>query len=440
MPPVYSFSSRGCPEEALSEGYTPSVPLDQIINPCYIADLAEGRITREQAAELLGCFWLKTRKASVTIRKRPTCVMPRVRCCPIHHRWPEREGRRYHQRIKLFGSSGDGKMKLSEPAVYIRYHGGMKMILYFALECNLEYRGGNPAFLSDELGSRRFVDRGVSIEDASEWSASGCLAYHLDCSQHIGGFQHINQTKIFEITLYNGYDPRTKKQLGLTTGDVTKFTSVEELMEAYFKQEDYFVGQLNKDYEIRHSLDLEHPLVSALNAAYWWDYSIPSGMHPLKGGTPYPITTVMWIGERGTTDLADCFAAIKHVVFDTKKATMAELLEALKANWEGHEGLRQLCLKAPKYGNDDPYVDEMFEYIAKKNVEIMQSRPDPITGLKPFLFKGAAAGHIVHGAVLGALPNGRKAGMPVNDAGTSAMPGADVRPHGLVNSATKFDL
>ncbi len=392
---------------------------------------------------MLGCFWLKTRESEcydpekTDVRHAQGTLLPDVTIGGQNAKGEDTTNESSYLVLQVMA-----KMKLSEPAVYIRYHSGMKDdFILFALECNLEYRGGNPAFLNDELGSRRFVDRGVSIEDASEWSASGCLAYHLDCSQHIGGFQHINQTKIFEITLYNGYDPRTKKQLGLSTGDVTKFTSVDELMEAYFKQEDYFVGQLNKDYGIRHSLDLEHPLVSALNAAYWWDYSIPYGMHPLKGGTPYPITTVMWIGERGTTDLADCFAAIKHVVFDTKKATMAELLEALKANWEGHESLRQLCLKAPKYGNDDPYVDEMFEYIAKKNVEIMQSRPDPITGLKPFLFKGAAAGHIVHGAVLGALPSGRKAGTPVNDAGTSAMPGADVNgPTALINSATKFDF
>jgi formate C-acetyltransferase len=154
----------------------------------------------------------------------------------------------------------------------------------------------------------------------------------------------------------------------------------------------------------------------------------------------YPITTVMWIGDRGSTDVADVFAAIKYLVFDQKKATMAELLEATKVNWEGHEALRQLCLKAPKYGNDDPYVDDIFSFVTQKNTEIMQKRPDPITGLTPFLFKGAAGGHIVHGSVVGALPNGRMAFSPVNDGATSAMPGVDTTgPTALINSAARFD-
>ncbi len=415
--------------------------LDQVIYPYLKADLESGKITREKAAELLACLWLKIRESECydpekrDIAHSQGTLLPDVTVCGR-----DAKGRDITNEASYLILQVMAKMRLSEPAVYIRYHEGMKDdFIRFALQCNMEYRGGNPAFLNDELGSRRFTDRGVSLEDASEWSASGCLAYHLDCNQHIGGFQHINQAKVMELALNNGFDPRTRKQLGPKTGDPTTM-NMDQLMEAYFTQEDYFVEQLNKDYGIRHGFDLDHPLVSGLNAAYYWDISIPSGLHPLKGGSPYPITTVMWIGDRGSTDVADVFAAIKYVVFDQKQATMEELLQAMKADWEGHEGLRQMCLRAPKFGNDDPYVDDIFIYVTNKNREIMQKRPDPITGLTPFLFKGAASGHIVHGASVGALPNGRKAYTPVNDGATSAMPGVDVNgPTALINSAVNFD-
>ena len=98
-----------------------------------------------------------------------------------------------------------------------------------------------------------------------------------------------------------------------------------------------------------------------------------------------------------------------------------------------------MCLAAPKYGNDDDYVDDIFNHVSKRSQEILLSRPDPITGEKPFLFKGAAAGHVTHGKAVGAMPNGRYAGTPIYDGGVSAMPGADTHgPTALINSATKY--
>jgi formate C-acetyltransferase len=224
----------------------------------------------------------------------------------------------------------------------------------------------------------------------------------------------------------------------LQTGDVTQFTSIEQFCEAFLKQVDYFAEKLRKHYFVWWSLQLEHSPQSGWRVAMLYEDCIPKGLAPMQGGARYPVTCLSWICERGLTDVADSLAAIKYLVFDTKKVSMAELLEALRANWEGKEDLRQMCLRAPKYGNDDDYVDEIFNYISMKVQEILLSRPDPFTGLKPFLFKGAAAGHVIHGLAVGALPNGRKAGTPVNDGGTSPMPGADIKgPTAVINSATK---
>jgi formate C-acetyltransferase len=331
------------------------------------------------------------------------------------------------------------QMKFSEPPVYIRYHAGMSdEFLRFALECNRDFQGGNPAFLNDELGTARYLARGVKLEDAVNWHASGCLGCNTECDEHPPGSMHLNQSKIFELTLNDGFDPRTGKQLGPHTGDVTKFTSVEQFCDAFFKQVDYFADKMRKGYFIKRSVWMEHTPNSGLASAMLFDDCIPKGLGPLEGGIRYPANGTELVGDRGITDVTDCLAAIKYLVLDKKKITMAELMEALKVNWQGKEEIRQACLKAPKYGNDDDYVDDIFNYISLKTQEIMQSRPDPFTGLKPYLFKGAAAGHVVQGSVVGALPNGRIAGGALNDGGTSAMPGMDAKgPTALINSATK---
>ena len=183
-----------------------------------------------------------------------------------------------------------------------------------------------------------------------------------------------------------------REELGLKTGDVTTFTSIEQLYDAFLKQVDYFADKLRRHYFIYWSTGIANDPQSGLRAAMLYEDCIPKGLAPREGGARYPVTRMSWFGDGGITDVSDSLAAIKHLVFDQKKITMAELLEALRDNWQGKEHIRQMCLSAPKYGNDDDYVDDIFNYISMKTQEILLSRPDPFTGLKPFLFKGAAAG------------------------------------------------
>ena len=423
-----------------STGGGPLGKVDQYLYPWYEKDLSEGKITRQEAAELLGCLWLKTREAE-TLESIKDRVAFGALLSQVTIGGRTKEGKDATNELSWLVLEVMRQMKLSEPAVYLRYHDGMsKEFLIYALECNRDFGGGNPAFLNDELGTARYLDRGVALEDAVDWIASGCLGYNIGgCDLHSGPQGQLNQMKIFEITLNNGFDPRMGKQLGLETGDVTKFTSIEQFYEAFFKQVDYFADKHRKDYFIRRSVQNAVFPNSGLACGLMTD-CITKGLGPKEGGGRYPCMSMQWVGDRGTTDVADCLASIKYLVFDKKKTSIAELMEALKSNWEGYEDLHQLCLKAPKYGNDDDYVDDIFNNVSLKTQEILQSRPDPFTGLKPFLFKGAAAGHIFQGRVTGALPNGRKAGTPVNDGTTSAMSGMDVKgPTALINSATKVD-
>jgi len=416
--------------------------LDEYLYPYYEKDLREGKITRQEAAELLGCLWLKTRELEQlnSFEERIKGFVGSL-FANVTIGGQTKEGRDATNELSWIILEVMRQMKLSEPSVYIRYHSGMSHeFLIHALECNRDFGGGNPAFMNDEIGTARYIDRGVTLEDATEWVASGCLAINLaGIDQHNGPSGHVNQAKVFEVTLYNGFDPRTGKQVGLKTGDVTKFTSIDQLYEAFLKQSDYFTEIMRKDYFIRRSSNYYASPNPAFGSALF-PASITTGLSAGKGGVKYACNGGYWVADRGTSDVTDSLAAIKHLVFDKKKLTMAELLESLKTNWEGHEDVHQMCLKAPKFGNDDDYVDDIFNYISLKTQEILLKRPDPFTGEKPFLFKGAAAGHIALGEAVGALPNGRTAYTSLNDGFSSAMPGMDVKgPTAVINSATKVD-
>jgi pyruvate formate-lyase/glycerol dehydratase family glycyl radical enzyme len=415
--------------------------LDQMLYPYYESDLRNEAITRQDAAELLGCMWLKIRESEILeavkkgLRITPGTMLPHV---TIGGR--DENGRDVTNELSWLILEVMRQMKLSEPAIYIRYHEGLsKEFVLYALECNRDSGGGNPAFLGDKMGTERYLARGVDAADAVDWAATGCLAYRMNCDEIDGVGSHLNLPKIFEITLHNGFDPRTRKQLGAVTGNVEDFVNIEQLNEAFLKQVDHFAALHRKDYFVRRSVAREISVNSGLAAAMYPD-SITKGLgNHEEGGARYLMSNTLRVADRGITDVSDSLAAIKHLVFDTGKVAMGELLTALDTNWGNADDLRRMCLAAPKYGNDDPYVDDIFHHLSLKTQEVIQSRPCPITGEKPLLMKGAAIGYIVEGSVVGALPNGRSAGTPLNDGATSAMPGMDVKgPTALINSATRL--
>ena len=415
--------------------------IDQFWHPYYKADIESGKLTRQQAAELIGAMWLKIREVEnlVTIKREhraaPGSQLPNVTLCGR-----DKDGNDLTNELSWLILEVMVQVHLSEPAVYVRFHEDQDAsFLIHALDCNVRFGGGNPAFLNDELGTRRYLDRGVPMEDACNWSASGCLGYHLECAEHMAGAFNLVQAKVMEVTLHDGFDPRTGKQVGLHTGDPRDFTSVEELYDAFLKQEDYFAEKMRDHYFIWWTSEIANSPMSGLRAGMLFRDCIPAGLASREGGCRYPIGKASWVGDKGICDCADYMADLQYLVFDEKLVTMDQLLKAMDANWEGYEDVRQMALKAPKYGNDDDYVDDWYVRLSRDTQRILQSRPDPITGEKPMLFKGAAAGHVTQGKAVGAMPNGRYAGTPIYDGGTSAMAGGDVNgPTALILSATKY--
>jgi pyruvate formate-lyase/glycerol dehydratase family glycyl radical enzyme len=435
----YWFIHLGLRKEAPYHSGPCPARIDQWAYPYYERDLKEGRLTRQEAAELLGLMWVKLNEMQM-----------------VSGSYFEKEAAgSLLQQVTLSGTTVDGQdatnelsflilevarqIQMPQPGIYIRWHNNIDHdFMVKAIIVNRETRGGIPAFLNDRIAIRNFLATGYSYEDAVDWSAAGCLSYvvsHCNLASKIAVYIII--PKVLEIALNNGVDPRTGMKVGKETGDVSKFTTIEQLYEAFWTQYEYFVDRGVKDYWVGYSCKVEHlgtPLTSILI-----EDCLKRGLDVYEGGERYPQMGVNF-GQRGCVDVADAFAAIKKLVFDEKKVTMANLMAALKANWEGYEDIHQMCLLAPKYGNDDDYVDEIFNYVSLKCNEIILKKPDPCNGRPWRVARPALTGHYPAGQVTGALPNGRKSGQPLYDAGLSPMVGADVNgPTALIKSATKAD-
>ena len=431
-----------CWKESSDRPEVPIGRLDQLLYPYFKKDYTEGKISLQDAAELLGALWLKIREVEnlVTIpreqRAAPGSLLPNITLCGVNEK-----GEELTNELSWLILEAMAQVKLSEPAIYIRVSDKTPdEFLLHAVDCNVRFGGGNPAFLNDAEGTQRYLDRGVPLVDACDWNASGCLGYHLSSMEHLGGGHNINQIKVFELALNDGFDPRIKKQIGPHTGDPRSFKSVDDVLEAFYGQLRYFCPILMRIKTLGLATEITDGPMSGLRVAMQFEDCIPNGLTPKEGGARYPEGWTSWFGSRGMVDAADSVAAIKKLVFDEQKVTMDELLDACAKNWEGYEDLHQACLNCPKYGNDDDYVDEIYDQMSRKVVEIMQDRIDPITGRKPMLFIGAAAGHTTIGRSIGALPSGREAYTPVDDAACSAMPGMDVNgPTCTINSATRGD-
>ncbi len=428
-----------CWKESSDRPEVPVGRLDQILYPYYERDKAAGLITAQDAAEMLGALWLKIRECEnlVTIprdqRAAPGSLLPNITICGKNE-----DGVELTNEISWLILEAMAQIKLSEPAIYIRYSPDMDPdFVIHALECNVEFGGGNPAFLNDELGTRRYTDRGVPLKDACDWNASGCLGYHLGSLEHMGGGSNISQLKVLELALHDGFDRRTGKQLGPHTGDPRTFTSIDQVLEAYYKQLEYFVPLLMRFKTLSWGTEIVDGPMSGLRFAMQYEDCIPSGLCSREGGARYPEGRASWLGSRGLVDLSDSIVAIKKLVFDDKLVSMADLMDACDKNWEGAEAIQRLCLNAPKYGNDNEYADSIYDQLCTRVPQIMQKDIDPLTGVKPVLFIGAAAGHVGIGKAIGAMPNGRVAGTPTCDAACSASPGCDTcGPTAMINSAT----
>jgi formate C-acetyltransferase len=280
------------------------------------------------------------------------------------------------------------------------------------------------------------VSLGVPLEDARNYSTEGCMRWIIPGKsmgfRALGGLLIL--PKCLEYALSRGIYKITGKQMGMPTPDPLTFKSFDDLLQAYYNQVRFFTQRLVAINNVVEVLDQEYlpqPFLSAL-----LDGCLENG----RDCRYYKYFNNTIIQPIGQVTVVNSLAAIKKFIFDDKAVTMTELIDALEKNWEGEEDLRQMFIhKAPKFGNDDDYVDILAREVYAKTTQIIRSFKN-IYGTS-FLEDGTGGSTFYFGSVLcGATPDGRKARDLFNDGTVSPVPGTDRNgPTAVLKSVSKLD-
>lgn len=329
-----------------------------------------------------------------------------------------------------------GKLKLSSPTVGIRWNRKLPdWLMRKAIRTNMETRGGIPLFENDEVVISSYVRDGIPFDEAVEWCGLGCVYPTLPTrAEHYGaeGVATVNLAGIFQLALRNGRDI-CGRLTGLETGDPRDFRSFEELYQAFLTQHRHLTYGVMRSGSIALQVQSRYyrtPLQSVLGL----EASMALGQDVMVA---HPDYALFGISDRAIIDVADSMTAIRKLVFEEKKLTMAELLDALESNFDGEQGevIRQMCLRQPKYGNDDPEADALVARISHDSGNLIRSY-DNAPYRNYMVAREGLAWHYFGGLGVGALPNGRRALEPLNDGAMSPQRGADTNgPTAVLNSA-----
>ncbi len=414
--------------------------IDQYLRPYFEKDIREGRLTLERAAELMGC---------VLILWGMKVVVPVGKTQQETHQFSysinsmniggvDRNGQDASNILSYLILHIIGLNRLSSPTVLLNWHSQTPhSLLLKALETNSKTKGGIPLFENSDHVVASFLNDGTPIEDARDWYGQGCVTPILPTKvDHNGseGKGAVNVALIFDLTLHRGVSQITGKKVGIDVGDPRDFRTFNDLYEAFKKQYRYVVprvlwlGTLAQSVEPQY---LRFPFNSCI-----------TGPGCMEKGQDILITDSdhsYGISDRAIVDTADSLTAIKKLVFDENKMTMDDLMNALDSNFEGQKGeeIRQMCLAAPKFGNDIDEADLMVRDVGIFSASVIMSYKNPFD-IPCKISREGLSWHYFGGLGVGALPNGRKSKEPLNDGSISPMRGMDkLGPTGVMRSVIK---
>ena len=419
--------------------------LDQYCFPYYDRDIKQGVITRVQALELLECLWLKLAESNIVAMEVLTHA---------HNGYP------FWIQVPIGGQTADGydatnelsyllldvssNMQLHEPTVSARIHQRTPdKFLMKCCEAIKNHGGGHPALFNDEviIPSQLAYAPGITKEDAYDYSIIGCSEIAFAGKGTEGIAQHaVSLGRLLELML-KGKSPVTGSPLASGPGDMLKWRDSDDMMLAFAEQVRLwsriaFLQAL--PLTEAHSRYRPCPYLSSLTRD-----CISRGKSYYDGGAIYGNRMVN-VCIVGIATLADSMAATKKLVFDDRTITMSQLSHALETNFEDSStnptgpAIREMCLRAPKYGNDDPYVDNLAKDCLNSLLrELRKYQTLPGQGQGATISPVAA--HITYGLLCGATPDGRKASTPLSDACSPAQ-GADVNgPTATIKSVANLE-
>lgn len=368
--------------------------LDQMLYPYYQADLRGGLLTREAAVELMEEF-----------------------ACKMYLDYDV-------QAIVLGGQDYAGQDAVNELSyiileatrnvgfirdVSVRLHKDSPQRFVDLASEMIAAGGGIPFLFNDDCFIKALADHGIALEDARDYAPIGCIELTIPgkANPHaVSGW--FNSTKCMELALFDGRDHATGTQLGPRTGSLDQFRSFEDLFKAYQAQVQYFADRMvyhcNRG-ELAQRERGPQPCWSVLT-----DDCIMRGRDITDGGPIYNYHSICFLG---TANTADSLMALRKLLFEEKRLTASEVMDALRRNFDGCENLRKLLLtQVPKYGNDVESVDAIASRIAGHFIDVMDKMRSPLNG-RYFVHLFSFLCNIQFGKMVGATPDGRKAGDPL---------------------------
>ena len=410
--------------------------IDQHLWPFYQKGIEDGTLTRDKAKELLSCLWIKFNNQPAPPKVGVTALESGTYndFTNINIGGVDRNGESATNDLSYMILEIQEELHELQPGLSI--HIAQNTPDEFLLEGIKVIRQGHgyPSIFNPDTYVQEMVRAGKTVEDAREGGCSGCIEVGAFGKEAYLLTGYLNTPKILEITLNNGIDPQTGKKLGLDTGDPRTFKTFEELYEAWHKQMVYFVNlKLSVNNYIERMFSLYAP---ATFLSLYIDDCIEKGKDYYSGGARYNTTYIQCTGL-GT--ITDCFTTLKKHVFEDKRYTMEEMLDACASNWEDGEKMRQYIRNhTPFFGNDDAYADTIAVRVYDDLVKAIEGRPNTRGG-KTQLNMLSTTCHNYFGSVCGATPNGRFAHFAISD-GTSPAHGSDSHgPTAVIKSLGKLD-
>lgn len=396
---------------------------DQYIYPFLKKDLEEERITEMEAQEMLDVLWMKfpeTNYINSEYYSHIASGFPSQQQIIVGGQTPE--GKDATNPLSYMCLQASKNTLFHQPVISVRFFEATPRSLVKKAAELARLGTGHPSFFNDRRCVPALESKGISLEDARDYSSVGCASIQptrKDKGSHNAGY--INVAAALEFALNDGYWKFGDKYLGVRTGDARSFENFEEVIGAFEKQLARMIEIFSRAavrVEKAHKDLVPTPFISA-----FVQDCIGNARDRSAGGAL--INSGMSPRGIGLADIVDGLTAIKKLVFDDKVLTMDQLMDALDADFEGHEYVRQMLInKAPKYGNDDPIADE----IAMRVVDIYANETDKHNSLFGGKFHpgfSSVSSNVPYGKVITTLPNGRKRFTPLAD-GNSPSHGADV--------------
>ena len=398
--------------------------MDQYLYPFYKKDIEDGVLTPAQAKELLECMWVDMAQF-IDLYINPTGV-------------EFQEGYAHWEAVTIGGQTPDGEdatneltylfleskreFPLNYPDLAARIHSRSPERFLREVAQTIKDGSGFPKLINDEEVVFLNSVKGCPVNEALDYAVSGCTETRMpNRDTYTSGCVYVNFATALEMLLYNGRMLRYGDEIiGLETGDATMFKTWEEFYDAYKAQH---LNLLRKAFQQQHVVDKlrpQHfaaPLSSVLHNLCM-EHCLDLHTEKIPGGVDYSYFEFLGYGT-----VVDSLAAIKKLVFEDRKLTMREVLDACKADFKGCESVREMLRNAPRYGNNDPYADSIAKDI-DRFTQVEAERSTRERGVHVDVRYVPITSHVPFGKVVSATPNGRHAWTALSD-GSSASHGAD---------------